>query len=1481
MSTKRPAVDDDGDNDDTSPNQSPPAIRIGAVGYEFRKHFKGHGVFVGRVVEIRPGAMGGKDRRCQYEDGDVEDLSLSQLHKLEKTHGRPRASATEQREKNWPGSSGEVGGAAGGGAGAAAGGSSVDKPKRKKQKKQSTSSSAVTASAARMRGKRTGTAKNACSGRQQKQDLFDGLESLVPIDRAAEATLSRASARGSAAGSVSGDIDGSRDTSLHGGVAEQEEDETGAWLAKVAVALGASRDRSRIGGPGGTASSSGTSRSAGRKRTSNQTSPCASRSMSPPPPRLVQSDSVGGGDAAAPEAKLKADQSTSLLSFASCGIGSDFSQSALARPPPQMLVPRSSSPSSSVSMDYLSSLADIARGVRHGTRVFRASDKKRLVGEVILEHGGGYVEVIVGKSVEKGRLREFIIAPEEFQVGDTVPLHLQLPIYPGQIKGPKGSAGNKGRLKKKEGEPRMCRQISAQGSVSSGKLPHRNALRRTGSREAVLTSPSKRASVSSTVAVPSSPGVGDDTVSPSDLFYWCCDLCTMANNYTQSKCSACNRRKNCAAKTSALLEVASVAVAAAKNVEEAREMIPIYNQDAVPEIVLFNLISLRERKDVSDGASQAYPPAPTNLDAYFYWICGFCTLKNSYRRPKCSGCHQRKAAGSASSAVLEIAIKASEKAHNVSEAINAVPIEDRRSIPDAVLFSLITCIAIVGSRKSEQHRCRNAKAPGVDYCSYHCNDPLLLSTGEVCASLVASDTAPRHVELSLGKQASDRLYKGTPKNFLSLSTSLSQFLDRSRSTPIANELRWNLRCTEDAILCQEGGPFPLGLLVRKFFTHYGFHDGRIIKALRQNILDPESGRSRPVLVYRVLYNDGDCEDFMHHEINSLRQVYDRCNVDPKAHPEMQITKGSLFETHNDLTPIVMIEGHTTPSDIRGLHPNEGGLVDIKFCQAIGHPWTLIQADLKKLQTNVIRMLPPAESIVVGPAQGSSLVEDEEVLEYDADLCLKQTPAFKAAVTSNTSLRIDPAPSSRSIVSAPILEWPGVHAGGAKAKAHNQGFEEASSESDDGDDDSYEITSELWLTKRAEKDTSELFDGGKCSEVSSSFTDDECCVRSCLSRPQAGWDPANASPFVRWDPFKNIVCHNCNIDKDDHQILLCDGCHLGFHMYCVRPVIVNVPTGEWLCSRCKRGREDDTKPFSAFLAELEKGPNEAIKFLHLSYNEPNEFYSAHKEGLELFSPDTKPTTRRQMLGTSKSTATAKVGSISFSWNIGKDDLVIPRPPSSPDTYSKVILSWVAAMKYVGMSAYCEELVYPGVDNGGASESMNDANLEEMEPLSLRNLQIFKEYKENLKRGAFPPIQVVHDPNVGFTVEALEPIRKHTLIAEYIGEVTTTERSGETSSDSLMMLLDTGDDNTSLIIDPTRRGNVARFLSGINNRSNLSKKKANVRTRRFALNGKCHVVLFTAKKIEAGEKLHYDYNAGVEGKSVVEWAKGGFYDTSNFF
>ena len=65
------------------------------------------------------------------------------------------------------------------------------------------------------------------------------------------------------------------------------------------------------------------------------------------------------------------------------------------------------------------------------------------------------------------------------------------------------------------------------------------------------------------------------------------------------------------------------------------------------------------------------------------------------------------------------------------------------------------------------------------------------------------------------------------------------------------------------------------------------------------------------------------------------------------------------------------------------------------------------------------------------------------------------------------------------------------------------------------------------------------------------------------------------------------------------------------------------------------------------------------------------------------------------------------------------------------YNTVILSWVAAMKYVGMSKYSEDLTY----SDDVPESMNDASLEDgvVEPLPRRVEEIFREFKMNLSQG----------------------------------------------------------------------------------------------------------------------------------------------------
>ena len=76
--------------DGSGPVTDAKGVPITAVGYSFEKNFKGYGWFKGKVVEILSGAAGGKDRRCEYEDGDMEDLSLHQLRSLQKAATKVR-----------------------------------------------------------------------------------------------------------------------------------------------------------------------------------------------------------------------------------------------------------------------------------------------------------------------------------------------------------------------------------------------------------------------------------------------------------------------------------------------------------------------------------------------------------------------------------------------------------------------------------------------------------------------------------------------------------------------------------------------------------------------------------------------------------------------------------------------------------------------------------------------------------------------------------------------------------------------------------------------------------------------------------------------------------------------------------------------------------------------------------------------------------------------------------------------------------------------------------------------------------------------------------------------------------------------------------------------------------------------------------------------------------------------------------------------
>ena len=57
--------------------------------------------------------------------------------------------------------------------------------------------------------------------------------------------------------------------------------------------------------------------------------------------------------------------------------------------------------------------------------------------------------------------------------------------------------------------------------------------------------------------------------------------------------------------------------------------------------------------------------------------------------------------------------------------------------------------------------------------------------------------------------------------------------------------------------------------------------------------------------------------------------------------------------------------------------------------------------------------------------------------------------------------------------------------------------------------------------------------------------------------------------VNWSKsLQNIRCRRCRKKGGDEYLLLCDGCDNGFHTYCLDPPLMEVPEGDWYCSKCK-------------------------------------------------------------------------------------------------------------------------------------------------------------------------------------------------------------------------------------------------------------------------------------------------------------------------
>eukprot|EP00126_Sphaerothecum_destruens_P015473 Sdes_comp9477_c0_seq1m947 len=51
-------------------------------------------------------------------------------------------------------------------------------------------------------------------------------------------------------------------------------------------------------------------------------------------------------------------------------------------------------------------------------------------------------------------------------------------------------------------------------------------------------------------------------------------------------------------------------------------------------------------------------------------------------------------------------------------------------------------------------------------------------------------------------------------------------------------------------------------------------------------------------------------------------------------------------------------------------------------------------------------------------------------------------------------------------------------------------------------------------------------------------------------------------------LEDASCYVCQSKEAEDDILLCDNCNLGFHKFCLQPILLETPSGKWFCPLCE-------------------------------------------------------------------------------------------------------------------------------------------------------------------------------------------------------------------------------------------------------------------------------------------------------------------------
>ncbi|CAI5464386.1 unnamed protein product [Closterium sp. Yama58-4] len=381
----------------------------------------------------------------------------------------------------------------------------------------------------------------------------------------------------------------------------------------------------------------------------------------------------------------------------------------------------------------------------------------------------------------------------------------------------------------------------------------------------------------------------------------------------------------------------------------------------------------------------------------------------------------------------------------------------------------------------------------------------------------------------------------------------------------------------------------------------------------------------------------------------------------------------------------------------------------------------------------------------------------------------------------------------------------------------------------------------------------------------------------LHRSERSEPPADAG-------LDDLKCHVCGREDGEDEMLVCDGrrCNRGYHLWCLRPILVAVPLGQWFCPDCRRPAKIREFPLvqssiaDFFRIQRPPGPSPektpaAAGGSAAKPDEPPASRTLGKKPVVAVSSEgdgsaqsSGVTTRRSehsrqassgvVLGAGVSAA--EDGRNGISGSLDADSRSVGAGKTRSVAAARINVGGRTRNVAIG-ARFVDGLEYPfkAVPRG-----MNEPGREVggMQVLSRENVGVLERCKEMWRSGAPPPLIVKHDPCQGFVVEADAPIADRTIVTEYGGVVDSMARRRHDPCDAMMGLLFTGRDKTDLVICPDEAANFARFISGINNHTKEGRRKINLRCVRFSVNGEARALLIATRRIAKGERLYYDYN-----------------------